>query len=93
MQLWVGDVQRNKLHELGETLVEPQVVPPVHRHQVPEPLNEQESVEEQIQVQAYDSAAIDFGNIVQNQSLLIFKSSLTDKTDAGPPPDVRVHGR
>lgn len=39
MQLWVGDVERNILHELGKTLIEPQVVPPLHRHQVPEPLH------------------------------------------------------
>lgn len=38
MQLWVGEVEGNKLHELGKTLIEPQVVPPLHRHQVPKPL-------------------------------------------------------
>lgn len=39
MQLWVGEVERNKLHELGKTLVEPQVIPPLHCHQVPKPLH------------------------------------------------------
>lgn len=39
MQLWVGEVEGNKLHELGKTLIEPQVVPPLHRHQVPKPLH------------------------------------------------------
>lgn len=39
VQLWVGDVQRNELHEFGETLIEPQVVPPLHRHQVAKPLD------------------------------------------------------
>lgn len=42
MQLWVGDVKGNILHELGKTFVEPQVVPPLHRHQVPEPLDREE---------------------------------------------------
>lgn len=51
MQLWVGDVERNELHELGETLVEPQVIPPLHRHQVPEPLDRQENMWEQLHVQ------------------------------------------
>lgn len=41
MQLWVGDVDRNELHEFGKALVEPQVVPPLHRHQVSEPLGTQ----------------------------------------------------
>lgn len=38
MQLWVGDIDRNKFHEFGKALVEPQVVPPLHRHQVSKPL-------------------------------------------------------
>lgn len=42
MQLWVSDVEGNKLHELGKTLVEPQVVPPLHRHQVSKPLKTHE---------------------------------------------------
>lgn len=47
MQLWVGDVDGNELHELGKTLVEPQVVPPLHRHQVPKPLDTETEPESQ----------------------------------------------
>lgn len=39
MKFWVRDVERNKLHELGETFIEPQVIPPLHRHQVSKPLD------------------------------------------------------
>ena len=39
LQLWVDLVDRNKLHEAGKSLIEPQVVPPLHRHQVPKPLD------------------------------------------------------
>lgn len=39
LQLRVGDAERNILHELGETLVEPEVIPPLHRHQVTKPLD------------------------------------------------------
>lgn len=43
MQLRVSQVERNKLHKLGKTLVEPQVVPPLHRHQVSKPLKTHEN--------------------------------------------------
>ena len=38
--VWVDVVHAEVLHVAGETFVEPQVVPPRHRHQIPEPLQQ-----------------------------------------------------
>jgi len=39
LELRVDHVNGDELHELGEALVEPQVVPPLHGDQVPKPLD------------------------------------------------------
>lgn len=39
-QLWIGGLHRDVLHVSGKAFVQPDVVPPHHSHQVPEPLHE-----------------------------------------------------
>lgn len=38
LKLGVGYVNRHKLHKLGKALIQPQVIPPLHCHQVAKPL-------------------------------------------------------
>lgn len=47
LQFWISDVEGNKFHEFGKTLIEPQVIPPLHCHQVPKPLDRQKNMSEQ----------------------------------------------
>ena len=44
LQLRVGDVNRHKFHELGKSLLQPEIIPPLHRHQVSKPLSKPHSL-------------------------------------------------